>query len=176
VVQLTAPECSHSLFWGSAEFRAKRSDSHTETDTTPFRGQWRAPILRGLFRDAAGASTASFGCRVADELDALAQSTHSPQICLQELRESTSSLSQYRRAASLSRFKVTASRIRAHNVTAAPTRLLMLLVLLLLSLVLLSLLLLILLLCESYPRNRPWSPIGLWDVKDPTLSRQSAQS
>jgi hypothetical protein len=27
----------------------------------------------------------------------------------------------------------------------------------------------------SYPRNRPWRPIGLWDVKDPTLSRQSAQ-
>jgi hypothetical protein len=26
----------------------------------------------------------------------------------------------------------------------------------------------------SYPRNRPWRPIGLWDVKDPTLSRQSA--
>jgi hypothetical protein len=26
----------------------------------------------------------------------------------------------------------------------------------------------------SYPRNRPWKPIGLWDVKDPTLSRQSA--
>jgi hypothetical protein len=23
-------------------------------------------------------------------------------------------------------------------------------------------------------RNRPWRPIGLWDVKDPTLSRQSA--
>jgi hypothetical protein len=22
----------------------------------------------------------------------------------------------------------------------------------------------------SYPRNRPWRPIGLWDVKDPTLS------
>jgi hypothetical protein len=22
-------------------------------------------------------------------------------------------------------------------------------------------------------RNRPWRPIGLWDVKDPTLSRQS---
>jgi hypothetical protein len=22
--------------------------------------------------------------------------------------------------------------------------------------------------------NRPWRPIGLWDVKDPTLSRQSA--
>jgi hypothetical protein len=29
---------------------------------------------------------------------------------------------------------------------------------------------------ESYPRNRPWRPIGLWDVKDPTLSRQSAHS
>jgi hypothetical protein len=27
---------------------------------------------------------------------------------------------------------------------------------------------------SSYPRNRPWRPIGLWDVKDPTLSRQSA--
>jgi hypothetical protein len=27
---------------------------------------------------------------------------------------------------------------------------------------------------RSYPRNRPWRPIGLWDVKDPTLSRQSA--
>jgi hypothetical protein len=26
----------------------------------------------------------------------------------------------------------------------------------------------------SYPCNRPWRPIGLWDVKDPTLSRQSA--
>jgi hypothetical protein len=25
---------------------------------------------------------------------------------------------------------------------------------------------------KSYPHNRPWSPIGLWDVKDPTLSRQ----
>jgi hypothetical protein len=25
-----------------------------------------------------------------------------------------------------------------------------------------------------YPCNRPWRPIGLWDVKDPTLSRQSA--
>jgi hypothetical protein len=25
-------------------------------------------------------------------------------------------------------------------------------------------------------RNRPWKPIGLWDVKDPTLSRQSAHS
>jgi hypothetical protein len=31
------------------------------------------------------------------------------------------------------------------------------------------------LLCkESYPRNRQWRPIGLWDVKDPTLSRQSS--
>jgi hypothetical protein len=27
---------------------------------------------------------------------------------------------------------------------------------------------------KSYPRNRPWRPVGLWDVKDPTLSRQSA--
>jgi hypothetical protein len=27
---------------------------------------------------------------------------------------------------------------------------------------------------KSYPRNRPWRPIGLGDVKDPTLSRQSA--
>jgi hypothetical protein len=26
---------------------------------------------------------------------------------------------------------------------------------------------------KSYPRSRYWSPIGLWDVKDPTLSRQS---
>jgi hypothetical protein len=25
-----------------------------------------------------------------------------------------------------------------------------------------------------YPRNRPWGSIGLWDAKDPTLSRQSA--
>jgi hypothetical protein len=24
--------------------------------------------------------------------------------------------------------------------------------------------------------NRPWRPIGLWDVEDPTLSRQSAHS
>jgi hypothetical protein len=24
---------------------------------------------------------------------------------------------------------------------------------------------------KSYPRNRPWRPTGLWDVKDPTLSR-----
>jgi hypothetical protein len=29
---------------------------------------------------------------------------------------------------------------------------------------------------KSYPRNRPWRPIELWDVKDPTLSRQSAHS
>jgi hypothetical protein len=28
----------------------------------------------------------------------------------------------------------------------------------------------------SYPRNRPWSPIGLSDVEDPILSRQSAHS
>jgi hypothetical protein len=27
---------------------------------------------------------------------------------------------------------------------------------------------------QSYPRNRPWKPIGLQDVKDSTLSRQSA--
>jgi hypothetical protein len=27
----------------------------------------------------------------------------------------------------------------------------------------------------NYPHNRPWRPIGLWDVKDPTLSRQSSQ-
>jgi hypothetical protein len=27
---------------------------------------------------------------------------------------------------------------------------------------------------QSLPRNRPWMPIGLWDVKNPTLSRQSA--
>jgi hypothetical protein len=26
-----------------------------------------------------------------------------------------------------------------------------------------------------YRRNRPWRPIGLWDVKNPTLSRQLAQ-
>jgi hypothetical protein len=26
----------------------------------------------------------------------------------------------------------------------------------------------------SYPSNRPWRPIGLRVVKDPTLSRQSA--
>jgi hypothetical protein len=25
-----------------------------------------------------------------------------------------------------------------------------------------------------YPRNRPWRPIGLWDVEAPTFSRQSA--
>jgi hypothetical protein len=24
--------------------------------------------------------------------------------------------------------------------------------------------------------NRPWRPIGFWDVKDPTLSRQLAHS
>jgi translation initiation factor 2 alpha subunit (eIF-2alpha) len=29
---------------------------------------------------------------------------------------------------------------------------------------------------KSYPHNRPWRPIGLWDVKDPTLSKQSAHS
>jgi hypothetical protein len=28
---------------------------------------------------------------------------------------------------------------------------------------------------KSYPRNRPRRPIGLWDVTDPTLSRQLAQ-
>jgi hypothetical protein len=27
---------------------------------------------------------------------------------------------------------------------------------------------------KSYPSNRPWRPIGLWDVQDPTLSRKSA--
>jgi hypothetical protein len=27
---------------------------------------------------------------------------------------------------------------------------------------------------KSYPCNRPWRPVGLWDVKNPTLSRQSA--
>jgi hypothetical protein len=27
-----------------------------------------------------------------------------------------------------------------------------------------------------YPRNRPWRPIELRDVKDPTVSRQSAHS
>jgi hypothetical protein len=26
----------------------------------------------------------------------------------------------------------------------------------------------------SCPRNGPWRPVGLWDVKNPTLSRQSA--
>jgi hypothetical protein len=29
---------------------------------------------------------------------------------------------------------------------------------------------------KGYPHNRLWRPIGLWDVKDPTLSRQSAHS
>jgi hypothetical protein len=29
---------------------------------------------------------------------------------------------------------------------------------------------------SSYPLNRQWRPIGLSDVKDPTLSRQSAHS
>jgi hypothetical protein len=29
---------------------------------------------------------------------------------------------------------------------------------------------------QSYPRNRPWRPIGFWYVKDSTLSRQSAHS
>jgi hypothetical protein len=28
----------------------------------------------------------------------------------------------------------------------------------------------------NYPRNRPWRPIGLWGVKESTLSRQSAHS
>jgi hypothetical protein len=28
----------------------------------------------------------------------------------------------------------------------------------------------------SYPSNRPWRPIRLWDVKDPKLSRQLAHS
>jgi hypothetical protein len=28
---------------------------------------------------------------------------------------------------------------------------------------------------SSYPRNRPWKPIGLRHVKDSTLSRTSAQ-
>jgi hypothetical protein len=28
---------------------------------------------------------------------------------------------------------------------------------------------------KSYPCNRPWRPTRQWDVKDPTLSRQSAQ-
>jgi hypothetical protein len=32
----------------------------------------------------------------------------------------------------------------------------------------------LLLMMKSYPRNRPWRPIGLWNVGDPTLSRQSA--
>jgi hypothetical protein len=27
----------------------------------------------------------------------------------------------------------------------------------------------------SYPCNRPWLPMWLWDVKDPTLSRQSGR-
>jgi hypothetical protein len=27
---------------------------------------------------------------------------------------------------------------------------------------------------EGYPRNKPWRSMGLWDVKDPTLSIQSA--
>jgi hypothetical protein len=27
---------------------------------------------------------------------------------------------------------------------------------------------------KCYPRNRPWRPVGLSDVKDPTLSRESA--
>jgi hypothetical protein len=27
---------------------------------------------------------------------------------------------------------------------------------------------------KSYPRNKQWRPIGLWDVKDPTLSTQPA--
>jgi hypothetical protein len=27
---------------------------------------------------------------------------------------------------------------------------------------------------KNYPRNRLWRPMGLWDAKDPTLSRQSA--
>jgi hypothetical protein len=29
-------------------------------------------------------------------------------------------------------------------------------------------------LLKSYPYNRPWRPIGLWDVETPTFSRQSA--
>jgi hypothetical protein len=29
---------------------------------------------------------------------------------------------------------------------------------------------------QSHPLNRPWRPLGLWDVKDPKLSRQSAHS
>jgi hypothetical protein len=28
----------------------------------------------------------------------------------------------------------------------------------------------------KYPCNRPWRPIGLWDVEDPTFSRQSVHS
>jgi hypothetical protein len=28
---------------------------------------------------------------------------------------------------------------------------------------------------KSYPCNRPWRPMGLWDVQDPTLSRQSVR-
>jgi hypothetical protein len=28
---------------------------------------------------------------------------------------------------------------------------------------------------QSYPCRSPWRPIGLWDVRDPTLSRRSAQ-
>jgi hypothetical protein len=32
----------------------------------------------------------------------------------------------------------------------------------------------ILMLTHSYACNRSWRPIGLWDVEDPTLSRQSA--
>jgi hypothetical protein len=27
---------------------------------------------------------------------------------------------------------------------------------------------------KGYDRSRPWRPIGLWDVKDPTMFRQSA--
>jgi hypothetical protein len=27
---------------------------------------------------------------------------------------------------------------------------------------------------KAYPCNRPWRPIGLWDVEAPTFSRQSA--
>jgi hypothetical protein len=26
----------------------------------------------------------------------------------------------------------------------------------------------------NYPHYRPWRPVGLYDIKDPTLSRQSA--
>jgi hypothetical protein len=29
---------------------------------------------------------------------------------------------------------------------------------------------------QSYPCNRPWRPIGLWDVEAPTSSRQSAHT